>query len=122
VSVSRATSTATPAAARQATIAWVPRGCRLNTTSVASATTPTTTARVEPSDSVTRTRPVGRVSWPTTPATNAAAVTYASGASEAGSTQTAEMSAPTAAARPTPATTRGAGGRDATVQASTNRT
>src|SRR5262245_35989697 len=55
-----------------------------------------------------------------TPAMNPATVTYASGASEAGRTDTAAMSAAAATAIPTTATTHGAGGRLATVQTTTN--
>src|SRR5262249_51678002 len=115
--VNRASITAPPAARSSATIDWLPPGWRVSTTSMANATTPRTTARVEPSDSVTRTRPAGRVRCPTTPATNAPAGTHASGASDAGRTHRAAAAAATAAARPTAATTRGAGGRLATVHA-----
>src|SRR5262245_23546202 len=83
--------------------------------------TPTTTTSVAPSDSVTRTRPARQLSWPTTPATNPAAATYPIGAAVAWIGQTAAKSAATAVRMPTVPTTRGAGGRTATVQASTNR-
>src|SRR5690242_18090255 len=100
---SRATTIATPAAARQATSAWVPGDLRPSTTSVAKDTTPSVTTRVDPSDSVTRIRPAGRVSWPITPTMKPAAVTYASGASDAGRAHTAPTSVPMATATPTPA-------------------
>src|SRR5207248_604418 len=118
----RATVTAPPAATSSATMDWLPPGCRVSTTSVANATTPRTTASVEPSDSVARTRPAWRLSCPSTPARNPPAVTYASGASDAGRTHSAAASAASAAASPTAATTRGAGGRLATVQAPTYST
>jgi hypothetical protein len=61
-SVRWATSSAPPAPTTQALITCVPSGTRLSTIRVAYATTPRTTIRLEPSDSVTRTRPARRSS------------------------------------------------------------
>jgi hypothetical protein len=100
----------------------VPSGIRLSTISVAYATTPRTTIRLDPSDSVTRTRPAGRSNWPITASTNPPAVTYAMVPSDAGRPVSANQSAARATRSPTVPTTFGAGGCAAIVQTTRNNT
>ena len=95
-------------------------GCRVRTISVANATTPTTTTNVAPSDSVTRSRPSRRTSWPDTPATKPAAATYAERRERASRGRIAATSEPRRRAAPPSSRPGRAGGRGAIVQARTN--
>jgi hypothetical protein len=63
-SVTRATSSATPAAAAQTSTVWVPDGTRVRITGIAYATTPSTITRVVRHESLTRARSSDRNNWP----------------------------------------------------------